>query len=155
MRFRVRHFRPSDLENLLDLERASFGPDAYDRNLFAEYARACGRLFLVVELVAERIAPVRFAGYSIACIPRSRPEIANLISIAVVPEFRGKGAASLLLSSTIHRLKLRGIKRLTLMVRQSNGAAIRFYQRHGFEMLRRAPKYYENFEDGLLMRRTL
>ena len=151
MRFRVRPFRPSDLEKLLDLERASFGPDAYDRNLFAEYARVCGGLFLVV----ERTAPVRFAGYSIACIPRSRPEIANLISIAVVPEFRGKGAASLLLSSTIHRLKLRGVNRLTLMVRQSNATAIRFYQRHGFEMLRRAPKYYENFEDGLLMRRRL
>ena len=151
MSFRLRRFRLSDLECLLEIERASFGPGAYDRNLFAEYARACGGLFLV----AERIPPARFAGYSIACIRSSRPDIANLISIAVDPEFRGKGAASLLLSSTIRRLKLRGVERCTLMVRQSNATAIRFYQRHGFEMLRRAPKYYDNFEDGLLMRRRL
>jgi [ribosomal protein S18]-alanine N-acetyltransferase len=149
--FRVRRFRLSDLDGLLGLELEAFGRDAYDRNLFAEYARLCGDFFLV----AESMAPRRFAGYSIACICRARPEVANLISIAVVAELRGKGAASLLLSSTIRRLKLRGVERLTLMVRESNATAIGFYESHGFEMLRRAPKYYENFEDGWLMRRGL
>lgn len=151
MDFRVRRFRPSDLDDLLGLERAAFARDAYDRNLFAEYARLCGDFFLV----ADFTAPPRFAGYSIACICRSRRQVANLISIAVIPELREKGAASLLLSSTIRRLKLRGAERLTLMVRASNATAIRFYKRHGFEMLRRVPKYYENCEEGWLMRRNL
>jgi [ribosomal protein S18]-alanine N-acetyltransferase len=151
MEFRARRFRPSDLEDLLGLEHASFGRDAYDRKLFAKYAHFCGDLFLI----AEQVAPARLAGYSIACICRARPELANLISIAVAPELRGLGAASLLLSSTIRRLKLQKIERLTLMVRESNAAAIRCYNRHGFEMLRRSPGYYENGEDGLLMRRVL
>lgn len=150
MNFSVRRFMPADLNRLLAVERASFGRDAYDRNLFAEYARACGALFLVAE---GRTSAPRFAGYSIACICRGRPQVANLISIAVAPRARGRGAASLLLSSTIRRLKLRRVERLTLLVRQSNAGAIRFYERHGFTTLRRAPGYYENREDGLLMRR--
>jgi ribosomal protein S18 acetylase RimI-like enzyme len=157
MRFSLRRFRLSDMEELLVIERACFGRDAYDRNLFAEYERICGALFLVVEGVSpaaqgQRVKPAPM-GYSIACICRGRPVLANLISIAVAPEARGRGAASLLLSSTLRRLKLRGVERLTLIVRKSNGSAIRFYERHGFTQLRRAPRYYEDGEDGLLMRR--
>lgn len=149
-RFRIRPFRLADFENLLAVEKASFGKDAYDRKLFAEYARTCGELFLV----AGGHSP-RFAGYSITCICGHRPYLANLISIAVAPEARKKGAGSLLLSSTIRRLKLRGVMRLTLLVRQSNAPAIEFYRRHGFETVRRAPRYYENGEDGWLMRRAV
>ena len=145
--YQIRRFRPSDLENVMAVERASFGREAYDRNLFAEYAHACEELFLVAERRAGR-----FAGYAIACVCRGRPELANLISIAVAPQARRKGIASLLLLSTIRRLKFRGIERLTLIVRQSNTAAIEFYRRHGFEIVRRAPRYYEDGEDGWLMR---
>jgi ribosomal protein S18 acetylase RimI-like enzyme len=158
MRFSLRPFRLADMEELLVIERACFGRDAYDRNLFAEYERICGALFLVVGAApaapgrARKPAPL---GYSIACIRRGRPGLANLISIAVVPEARGQGAASLLLSSTIRRLKLRGVERLTLMVRKSNGGAIHFYERHGFTGLRISPQYYEDGEDGLLMRKEL
>jgi ribosomal-protein-alanine N-acetyltransferase len=148
-RFSVRPFRPADMDKILIIEQASFGPDAYDRNLFAEYARIAGSLFLLAE--SARGA----AGYSLACVSGKSGDLANLVSIAVHPKARGKGAASLLLTSTIRRLKLRGIKRLTLTVRQSNATALRFYERHGFAKLRRAPGYYEDGEDGLLMRRRL
>lgn len=159
MPFLLRRFRPSDMEELLAIERACFGRDAYDRNLFAEYLRVCDGLFLVVEGAAPasgaRAGKPMLLGYSIACICRTRPGLANLVSIAVAPEARGGGAASLLLSSTIRRLKLRGVERLTLVVRESNGRAISFYERHGFTRLRRSPRYYEDGEDGLLMRRGL
>jgi [ribosomal protein S18]-alanine N-acetyltransferase len=155
----LRRFRLADMEELLAIERACFGRDAYDRNLFAEYLRVCGRLFLVVEGGAPAARgtagrPILVA-YSIACICHARPGLANLVSIAVIPEARGGGAASLLLSSTIRRLKLRGVERLTLVVRESNARAISFYERHGFTRLRRSPRYYEDGEDGLLMRRWL
>jgi ribosomal protein S18 acetylase RimI-like enzyme len=155
----LRRFRPTDMEELLAIERVCFGRDAYDRNLFAEYLRVCGGLFLVVEdsAPAARGTSGRriLLGYSIACICHARSGLANLVSIAVAPEARGGGAASLLLSSTIRRLKLRGVERLTLVVRESNGRAIRFYERHEFTRLRRSPRYYEDSEDGLLMRRRL
>ena len=153
--FLVRRFRPSDLENVILVERASFGREAYDRKLFAEYARACGELFLVAEGREAGLVRNAVAGYAIACVCRGRPELANLISIAVAPEDRRNGVASLLLLSTIRRLKFRGIERLTLLVRQSNMPAIEFYRRHGFETVRSARRYYEDGEDGWLMRLTI
>jgi ribosomal protein S18 acetylase RimI-like enzyme len=45
--FRVRRARWRDLERILEIEKASFGRQAYDRKLFADYWRKCGELFLV------------------------------------------------------------------------------------------------------------
>jgi ribosomal-protein-alanine N-acetyltransferase len=148
--YTIRRFTPADMDRVLEIERASFGKDAYDRKLFAEYQRKCGDLFLLAE------GSQTVDGYSIACILERRGDlVASLESIAVHPRARGKGAASLLLKSTIRRLKLQGVGRITLMVRRSNAAALQFYQRRGFTAVRRAPGYYENGEEGLVMRLTL
>jgi [ribosomal protein S18]-alanine N-acetyltransferase len=148
--YRIRRFHPNDMERILQIERASFGRDSYDRKLFAEYERKCGELFLLAE------GANGVDGYSIACIcERKGNLVASLEFIAVNPGARGKGAASSLLRSTIRRLKLRGVARLTLMVRTSNAVAMQFYERRGFATVRRAPGYYENGEEGLLMRKDL
>jgi ribosomal protein S18 acetylase RimI-like enzyme len=44
---------------------------------------------------------------------------------------------------------------MNLMVRRSNAVALQFYERRGFTAVRRAPGYYENGEEGLVMRLTL
>ena len=138
------------MERVLEIELASFGKEAYDRKLFAEYERKCGGLFLLAE------GEGTVDGYSIACMRETRGNlVASLESIAVVPRSRGKGAASSLLKSTIRRLKLQGVCRITLMVRRSNAVAMQFYQRRGFSAVRRAPGYYEDGEEGVLMRKLL
>jgi ribosomal-protein-alanine N-acetyltransferase len=163
--YTIRRFKPADMDRVLEIERASFGKDAYDRKLFAEYSRKWGELFLLAErtsVVGRALAcpPRRAAGtvdgYSIVCICERKGILAaSLESIAVAPRARGKGAASSLLRSTIRRLKLRGIRRLTLMVRSSNSVALQFYERRGFTAVRRAPGYYEDGEEGLVMRMAL
>jgi ribosomal-protein-alanine N-acetyltransferase len=145
-RFTVRLFRFSDLDRILEMEHASFGKDAYDRNLFAEFFHKCGDLFLV----CERRSGVW--GYIVTCI---RGDRAELVSIAVDPGARGKGAGSALLTSTLRRLKRRRVARLGLMVRLSNDPARAFYEKYGFRKLRRVPGYYEDSEDGLLMSKDL
>jgi ribosomal protein S18 acetylase RimI-like enzyme len=45
--FTVRLLRLADLDRILEIEHASFGKDAYDRNLFAHFFDNCGDLFLV------------------------------------------------------------------------------------------------------------
>jgi ribosomal-protein-alanine N-acetyltransferase len=144
--YTIRRFKPADMDRVLEIERASFGKDAYDRKLFAEYQRKCGGLFLLAEGVRT------VDGYSIACISG---KYSNLESLAVHPHARGNGAASSLLKSTIRRLKLQGVGRITLMVRRSNAVALQFYERRGFAAVRRAPGYYEDGEEGLIMRMTL
>jgi len=147
-RISVRRARPSDLGRILAIERAGFGVWAWDRKLFAEYTRTCGELFLVA-LEGDKVI-----GYSITCPPagifRRRAE---LVSIAVAPAFRGKGAADTLMTATLRRLMRRGITGIGLMVKVTNDRARAFYERHGFRRVRQVPRYYEDGEDGLLFHR--
>jgi len=144
----VRRFRTRDLPRIEQIERASFAQDAYDRKLFAEFHHTCGDLFLV----AERCG--RICGYGITCI-RAATGRAELVSIAVEPAARRKGAAAALLASTLRRLRLRHVERLGLMVKVTNRGARKFYEKHGFVKLRRVPGYYEDGKDGILMTRPL
>jgi ribosomal-protein-alanine acetyltransferase len=137
----IRPVQASDLPRILAIERSGFGQWAWDRNLFAEYARTCGGLFLVAEEGGKVI------GYGIACLLRSG---ASLESIAVAPAARGKGAADALMNSLLRRLRRRGVPRLSLMVKITNLRAIAFYERFRFRRIRRVARYYEDNEDALL-----
>lgn len=158
-RFRVRRARERDLDRILKIEVASFGVDAYDRKLFAEYTRNCGELFLVAE------GATRVCGYAITCLcardarkgAENRPEThrAELVSLAVDPAVRGKGAAQALMDSILRRLRLRGVLRLGLTVKVTNHRALSFYRRYGFRKLRRAPRYYEDGADGVILVKDL
>jgi ribosomal-protein-alanine N-acetyltransferase len=145
-RHRIRPAGEADLDAILLVEHASFGKDAYDRKLFAEYCHRCGELFLVVE-VGHRIC-----GYSLTCI---RGDRAELVSIATLPASRGTGMASALLDSTLRRLRRREVAQFSLMVRVTNLHAIRFYEKYRFTKVRRVPRYYEDGADGILMRRMV
>jgi ribosomal-protein-alanine N-acetyltransferase len=138
----IRRFRMSDLDHVERIEQASFGRDAYDRNLFAEFFHKCGELFLV----ALR-GPV-VCGYMVTCI---RGDRAELVSIAVAPKERGRGSATLLMDSTLRRLRRRRVARLVLMVKVTNASARAFYGKYAFEKVRLVRKYYEDGADGVMM----
>ena len=101
----------------------------------------------------ERGAGLRVYGYLHA--REGRPDRAELVSVAVEPGRRGQGAASSLMQNTLRRLRLRGVTHLSLMVRETNEIARRFYERYGFRKLRRVRGYYEDGGDGLLLSATL
>jgi ribosomal-protein-alanine N-acetyltransferase len=143
---RVRGARASDLPAILAIENASFGSDAYDRKLFAEYLRICGGLFLVARWGTKT------AGYAITCI---NPRGAEMVSIAVAPAYRKRGTASVLMQSTVRRLRHRKIPKITLMVKVSNTAALSFYGKYGFRKQRRVRCYYEDGADGFRFVRVL
>jgi ribosomal-protein-alanine N-acetyltransferase len=144
----VRRLRAEDLDHILMIEHASFGEDAYDRNLFAEFLDKCGDLFLVAE--RER----RVCGYMIACIrgaARNGIRTAELVSVAIDPRSRKFGGASALMDSTLRRLRRRGVDRLSLMVRLDNEPARAFYGKYGFRRVRIVRRYYGDGGDALLM----
>ena len=146
--FHIRRIKGADLNRIQEIEHASFGKDAYDRNLFAEYRRECGELFLVA-LRGDRIC-----GYMITCVGGRGPG-AEVISLAVDPDWRGRGAASALMASTLRRLRRRGIARASLMVKVTNRPARRFYEKWGFRRVRRVHRYYEDGKDGIRMAAVL
>jgi len=144
----VRRLRERDIDRILVIELDSFGKDAYDRNLFAEFLHKCGSLFLVAESDGD------IGGYAVACVRaagKSSVRTAELISIAVHSRCRGRGIASVLLDSLLRRLRRRDVARLNLMVRVSNQAARSLYEKYGFRRVRIARNYYEDGGDGLLL----
>jgi ribosomal-protein-alanine N-acetyltransferase len=148
--YRIRPFRMSDLDALLAVERASFGADAYDRNLFAELFGRCGHLFLV----AAAASGIR--AYMVTSTALRRATLcAELVSIAVGPAWRGQGMASSLMRSTLRRLRLRRVRQFTLAVRVSNRQAQALYAKFGFARLRQLRRYYEDGEDALVLRKLL
>ena len=142
----VRPAKLSDLPAILAIETACFGPDAYDRKLFAELHRKCGGLFLVA------MAGTKVIAYAVTC---ANPKSAELVSIAVSPRHRTRGAASALMDSTLRRLRRRNVPKFKLMVKVSNTPAIAFYRKYAFRKLRRVAGYYEDGSDGFLFVRFL
>jgi ribosomal-protein-alanine N-acetyltransferase len=158
--YEIRGATSRDLERIGDIEDASFGREAYDRKLFAYYMEKCGDLFLVATRRNARNGKMgprgKLCGYLVACLRGGRlAGSAELVSIAVEPTDRGKGAASALLESALRRLARRGAERLNLVVRATNGPARAFYEKYGFRRVRIVPGYYEDGGDGIAMSRPV
>jgi len=63
---------------------------------------------------------------------------AQILSIAVAPAARGRGAASALLAQAVDYLSRRGVRRIKLEVRPENTAALHLYRKFGFEQVGQA-----------------
>ena len=73
-------------------------------------------------------------------------------NVAVAPAMRRRGVADALILALTEIARERGLSFVTLEVRQSNEAAIRLYEKHGFTEVGRRKNYYERpKEDALLM----
>jgi ribosomal-protein-alanine N-acetyltransferase len=142
----IRPFQPRDLDRILKIEQDSFGPDAWDRELFLEYFRRCPDLFLV----AQR--PRKIGGYIITCIGSKGAE---LVSIAVDPGDRLRGLGRAMLDQTRAQLRSRRVNTWWLMVAIANEPAIHFYENYGFERRRRSKGYYGAGRDAWRMKFSL
>lgn len=78
-------------------------------------------------------------------------EDADLINIAVHPDFRRRHLAQALLLHLINLLKKKDVENVFLEVRVSNLPAQLLYRSLGFITLSRRPRYYINGEDALVM----
>lgn len=87
---------------------------------------------------------------------QSVPPEADVMNIAVAPEYRRQGIGSALIKALTELLHTKGIESLFLEVRASNDPAINLYQGFGFVQVGRRKKYYVNpTEDALILRKEL
>ena len=87
---------------------------------------------------------------------QSVPPEADVMNLAVAPEYRRKGIGRSLMQALTGFLCTQGIESLFLEVRASNEAAIALYNEFGFSMVGRRKKYYVNpTEDALILRKEL
>lgn len=79
---------------------------------------------------------------------------ADVMNVAVAPEYRRQGIAQALVTELIIQLKGAGCTQLTLEVRASNESAIALYKKLGFQQVGCRPRYYRNpKEDALILRK--
>jgi ribosomal-protein-alanine N-acetyltransferase len=129
------------------LEQKLFPIDAWPLQMFLdELAQPDTRRYLVAES-ADGI--VGYAG--LMCIE----PIADVQTIAVVPDYEGRGIGSTLLTALIDEARRRYAADLLLEVRADNPRAQRLYLRFGFEQIHVRPRYYRDGVDALIMRLQL
>lgn len=79
---------------------------------------------------------------------------ADMMNIAVAPEYRRRGIGERLIIELIQKLQENRVTCLTLEVRASNDPAIGLYEKMGFSQVGRRPNYYHNpKEDALILRK--
>lgn len=78
----------------------------------------------------------------------------DMMNIAVHPEYRKQGIATLLINDLVDKLKEQGSHSLMLEVRASNEPAISVYRKLDFMEVGRRKNYYRNpKEDALILRK--
>ena len=142
----IRRFTPSDLSRILEIERVSFSLDAFSERTFMGFYHECSDLFVVAEMDGKIV------GYMITC---SLPEKGYVASIAVDPVYRHKKVGRTLANFSFKQLRARDVKVVELEVRATNKEGIGFWKTLGFLPLRRVPRFYEDGEDALKMRKIL
>ncbi|MDW5298783.1 MAG: ribosomal protein S18-alanine N-acetyltransferase [Sedimentibacter sp.] len=76
----------------------------------------------------------------------------HITNVAVLPEYRNRGIASMLIDKMIGVCKCSEIKNMTLEVRESNTTAINLYKKFGFFSVGKRPNYYQlPLEDAIIM----
>lgn len=138
----VRKMLPADLQQVYAIENLCY-TTPWSFNSF-KYELENREAILKVAVLGSKII-----GYT--CI-RTILDMTHLMNIAVLEEYRRKGVAHMLLADAILELKsLRPSAKLTLEVRESNLAAVRFYEKFGFNTTGKRKKYYQKPEDDAVI----
>ena len=78
----------------------------------------------------------------------------DMMNVAVHPDHRRKGIAEALVNGLVSDLKDQGSHCLTLEVRASNSPAQKLYEKLGFTLVGKRPRYYRNpREDAYILRK--
>jgi ribosomal-protein-alanine N-acetyltransferase len=92
-------------------------------------------------------------------VSRIGADEAEILSIAIDADKRGRGLSRNLLLTHLGHLAGRGVRRIFLEVEENNAPARRLYERCGFAVVGRRERYYQQASgeqlNALLMRRDL
>jgi [ribosomal protein S18]-alanine N-acetyltransferase len=149
----LRRYQPKDFSRLLEIDQSCFVEGiAYSKEEM-RYFLGMPTAITLVALQDEKVM-----GFVIA--DRFRPRRASrsmgkIITIDVAPEAWHSGVGTLLMSAVEGELKSAGCDYVSLEVAVDNEAALRFYKKHGYSVLKTLPRYYLDSIDGLLMGKRL
>jgi ribosomal-protein-alanine N-acetyltransferase len=134
----------SDVGAIAALEAGIFGREAWSETQVADELSAPAHAVVVAE--RDRLV----IGYGCSSVAG---DVADLLRIAVAPEFRRTGVASELLEALQEAVT--GADRMLLEVASSNVDAQAFYAAHGYAEISRRRRYYASGDDAVVMAHRL
>lgn len=140
-----------DISDILKIERDAF-KTPWSRDALTSELSCQGALNYLVKdsCLGDRKAIIGYGFF------RLNPPELHILKIAVVPANRNDGVASWLLKKCFKESLQKGADCAYLEVRPSNRAAIKLYEKLGFQIIGRRPHYYpETREDALVMMKNL
>lgn len=152
MTFTLRQFEPSDLEQVLHINRMCL-PENYTSFFFLDLHKRFPETFLVAEDNGTVI------GYIMCRIETGLPNFkiigitkkGHVISIAVLPQHQRQGVGRALVQEAMEAMLHYNAKECFLEVRASNTSAVNLYKKMGFDIIRTMHGYYADGENAYLM----
>ncbi|MEM1508843.1 MAG: ribosomal protein S18-alanine N-acetyltransferase [Thermofilaceae archaeon] len=150
--YAIRTFRPEDLDEVIKVNRENL-PENYPPFFFKLHYENFPQAFIVAE------SSGKIVGYVMCRVETGKlytkqdvGRQGHIVSIAVIPEMRGKGIGTKLMKRAMESLyQVYGVEEYYLEVRVSNMPAINLYTKLGFEKIKTLKSYYLNGEDAYLM----
>ena len=134
--FTLRQATPDDLDEIMALESATFGSDAWSADSMSSELGSEHTYYLLA------LHGTEFAGYAGLLAPLGSGD-GDIQTIAVSPFARRQGLGRLLMEALIEEAETRGASQVFLEVRADNPTARALYDDLGFAMIAVRPKYYQ------------
>lgn len=154
--FKLRKFKPDDLQNVMQINRVCL-PENYTDMFFMDLHERFPETFIVAELngkivgyIMSRIE-VGLNNFGLGGLIRK----GHVVSIAVMSQARRKGIASALITSAIEGMRHYKAKQIYLEVRVTNEPGINLYKKLGLDITRTITGYYSDGEDAYVMTKNL
>jgi ribosomal-protein-alanine N-acetyltransferase len=146
-RFTIKSYEGNDFKKLIEIDKQCFNAfDSYNEKMFHQLLKDNPNSFFGL------YSQYQIIGYFI--IYRFRRG-GYIESIAISPDYQGLGLGKYLMEYIIHHFQMLQYKHITLEVRPTNHAAIKMYERHGFEEVKKLKGYYKDGAEAILMKKRL
>jgi [ribosomal protein S18]-alanine N-acetyltransferase len=152
--FVIREYRAADFDRLWRIDQVCFPAGiAYTQMDLTGFILRRKAITMVAEFPPGSEFAGGIAGFAVAQPIRN---IGRILTLDTVPEARRFGLGTLMMQECERRLRDSGCKQVFLETAVTNAAAIRLYQKLGYEILRTLPLYYPTHAlDGYLMGKGL
>lgn len=144
--YKIRLFEPTDMFSVIKLASDTL-TERYSPSLFNYFYETNNSGFIVAE-VGHKII-----GFIVGV--KINSELVKILMLSVSKQYRRRNIGSLLLEQFLEQAKKDKINSIELEVRTDNNSAIKFYEKHGFDIINRITEFYQNGEAAYTMRKKL
>ncbi len=149
----IRQVTTNDLDSCVNVESNCYTSEGATKERIAKRIETFPQGFLVAEMNGQVVGIMNSASTDLEDITDEKfkdmvghvPAGKNIVvfSLAVLPDFQGKGISTLLMSKFIKTAKKLGKKNVLLICKEN---LIEYYQRYGFVLLGRSRSTHGGFE---------